>query len=151
MKTENTDNNAKSVNGWIGYDAACPFCRGVRFHSAPVFARRGFPFVPLQFPELAARLGLDARHPTVEMKLLLADGSVLGETDAVLFLGSRIWWLAPFAWIARHRPFHGLAVASYKAVAARRHFLGDLCGLFSHPHRHADHRHPHTTAFFESP
>lgn len=149
MKTENAVERVDGPLGWIGYDAECPFCRGVRSRTGPALARRGFVFVPLQDPQFAARLGVDPRHPHVEMKLVLADGAVLGGAGAWLRLAAAFPWLAPLAWAGGLPGIRPLSDALYRAVAARRQCLGDLC-----PVRGADGiapRHRHATTFFESP
>ncbi|KAB2663561.1 MAG: DUF393 domain-containing protein [Verrucomicrobia bacterium] len=152
MKTEIADDNAGSVNGWIGYDASCRFCRATRIRFDALFRARGFVFVPLQHPVLAAELGVDPLHPHVEMKLLLADGSVLGGAEACLHLGRRVWWAAPLAWIGGLAPFRPLVDSLYRAVASRRTCLGDVCGAGTGVRgADAQRHHHHTTAFFESP
>jgi predicted DCC family thiol-disulfide oxidoreductase YuxK len=151
VKTENADNNVGSVNGWIGYDDTCRFCRRIRAHADPVFRARGFVFVPLRHPELAARLGVDPLHSHGEMKLLLADGTILGGGDACLHLGRRVWWTAPVAWIAGLGPFRPMVDAIYRAIAVRRACLGDVCGTIPRERGRRGHRPHHTTVFFESP
>jgi predicted DCC family thiol-disulfide oxidoreductase YuxK len=147
VKTEIADVNGENVKGWVGYDADCPFCRAVERRWHPILRRRGFPFVPLQDPAFAARLGVSPDHPHAEMKLLLAEGRVLGGSGAWTYLMQQIGWLAPLGWLAESFLFRPLTAAAYRWVAANRYCLGDVCGL---PPKHRGRLH-HTTAFFESP
>ncbi len=161
MKTEITEVKEKAVLGWVGYDALCPVCRSLERRWHPILGPRGFPFVPLQEPWLAARIGFSPEERQTEMKLLLADGRVMGGAGACLYLGLQIGWLAPFAWIAGLPPFRWGVDRVYRWIAANRYCLGDVCRVPT-PAPTADpnpgpathrkgNRRSHTTAFFESP
>ena len=76
-----------NLRGQVFYDADCGLCsRGVTRWGG-LFERRGFHWLPLQTPGVAARLGASDADLRAEMKLQLASGRVLGGVDAwkVLF------------------------------------------------------------------
>jgi predicted DCC family thiol-disulfide oxidoreductase YuxK len=106
--------------GWIFYDGQCRYCFAMAKQFGPLFARRGFEFLPLQTPWVLARLGLEPGVPLEEMRLLTIAGTDLGGADAVIFLLRQIWWLWPFHLIARLPGMHGLVDRSYRWIAAHR-------------------------------
>lgn len=134
-----------ATRGWVGFDASCPICSALRDRWHPVLAPRGFPFVPLQSPEIAARLDLAPGTLPGEIQLLLANGRRLGGADALRFLANEIPWLRPFAWMSRLPGIRSACDRGYAWVARNRHCLGDTCRV---PLRR---RHRGHEAFFESP
>lgn len=141
-----TDKDATGCAGWVFYDADCPLCvAGVR-RIGGLFARRGFAWEPLQGPDVALRLGASPAAMLDEMKLLLADGRVVGGADAWSELLRSVWWLSPLGWLMRLPGLHELCLAAYCCLARNRYCLGGACRRDSLPPKH--HR---TTAFFELP
>jgi predicted DCC family thiol-disulfide oxidoreductase YuxK len=147
VNTETTDKqDAKPVQGWVGYDDDCGLCVGLLKRFAGPYEGRGFVFLPLQNPWLAERLGLQPGEMPDEMKLLWPDGRVTGGGEAIVALLRAVWWTAPLGWIAWLPPFRPTIRAAYRWVARHRHDLG-ICRIpdrTGHPH------HGHT-AFFETP
>ncbi len=133
-------------NGWVFYDAACPLCvAGVR-RIGGVFTRRGFVWEPLQTLDAAARLRTSPVEISGEMKLLLADGRVIGGADAWAELFRSVWWLCPLGWLMRLPSLRELSHAAYRWMGRNRYCIGGICRAHILPARH--HR---TTAFFELP
>jgi predicted DCC family thiol-disulfide oxidoreductase YuxK len=131
--------------GWVGFDALCPVCSALERRWNPVLAPRGFPFVPLQNPTFARRLGLRPGELPEEIQLVLADGRRLGGADALRFLAAQIAWLAPLAWISGFPGIRTVTNRAYAWVAENRYCLGDTCRA---PLRRRSRGH---AAFFESP
>lgn len=171
------NNGANGFLGWVGYDGDCGFCCNLvrRWHG--VFEKRGFSFVPLQNRWLAGRLaavgrasppgqdldlartGADDEHPLAErgrtaygeipdeMKLLLADGRVLGGAAAIAAMARAVWYFAPVGWVMGLPGIRLLVDYGYKWVARNRHQLG-VCKV---PERIVAHNHHGHAAFFEMP
>jgi len=133
------------MRGRVAFDSLCPICTRLRDQWHPVLAPRGFPFVPLQDPKIAAELHLRPGELPGEIQLLLDDGRRLGGVDAMLFLGRQIGWLAPVAWVGGLPGVRSGVDAAYGWVARNRHCLGDTCRV---PLRRRHRGHP---AFFEAP
>ena len=146
MNSEKTDKTSKRpVRGWVGFDGACGLCGGGVRRWRAVFERRGFRFVPLQEPWLAGRLGLRPGELPGDMKLLLADGRVVGGVEALIRLGGAVWWLAPFTWMASVPGVRGLLAQGYRRLARNRYAISECLRRKQRatPRRHA--------AFFEWP
>ena len=163
--------------GWVGYDRDCGFCCNLvrRWHG--VFEARGFTFVPLQNRWLADRLAAVGRasppgqdtglakadaaderplagrgrpaHMDIpdEMKLLLADGRIIGGAEAIAAMACAVWYMAPAGWVMKLPVMHNLVRVAYRWVAKNRHRLG-VCHV---PERRAVHNLHGHAAFFEVP
>ena len=139
-----TVNNASPPAGCVFYDAECPFCARGAARLGGSFARRGFLWLPLQKAGTAARLRVTEADLRGEMKLQLADGTIVGGVHAWIVLLRSIWWLRPVAFVLALPGFRGLASTAYRWIARHRHCLGGHCAL----NRRAHHRH---SAFLEFP
>lgn len=151
MNAEITDKTAKpapTIQGWVFIDASCPLCTAAVRRWGAVWERRGFQFVALQADWARARLGPRPGELPAEMKLLLADGRLLGGWDAVIHLGRAVWWLWPVATAAGLPGINALGWRAYRWLAANRHCLGGACAWSS-----AKPRRPHhaATTFLELP
>ena len=125
--TEGMARHAPGSAGWLLYDGRCPICRrGVR-RIAGVVRKRGFGVMPLQRRWVAERLA--ARGETIpdEMLLLLPDDRLLVGVDAFLYVGRRIWWAAPAAWLMGLPGFRWLARRAYAWVARNRYAISHAC------------------------
>ena len=136
MKVNHTTSNQR---GEVFYDAGCGLClRGVTRWGG-LFERRGFYWLPLQTPGVAARLGASDGELRAEMKLQLASGRVLGGVDAWRVLFRAVWWLWPLGILMALPGVRTFSAAFYRWLARNRYCLSGACGL-SHPkstHRHA--------------
>lgn len=130
MITENTiTSDATKIRGWIFYDADCGLCCESVRRTRALFARRGFVWEPLQTTKAAALLGAHAAGPLTEMKLLLADGRVLGGAEAWAEMFLSVWWLWPLGWLMRLPGLKLLSREVYRWLARNRHRLGAACGV----------------------
>ena len=135
-----------NLRGQVFYDADCGLCsRGVTRWGG-LFERRGFHWLPLQTPGVAARLGASDGELRAEMKLQLASGRVLGGVDAWKVLFRAVWWLWPLGVFLGLPGIRTLCTVFYRWFALNRHCLSGACGLPNHTSPH--HRH---TAFLEMP
>jgi len=127
VNTEITDKNGKEPTGWILYDAECAFCvSGVKRWN-DLFARRGFCWLPLQTPGMAARLGVDESSLNEEMKVLLANERVVGGVDAWALLFRSVWWLWPLGALLHLPGVHWLGAKFYRFIAYNRYCISNAC------------------------
>ena len=82
-----------------------------------------------------------------EMKLLMADGRVLGGAAAIAAMARAVWYFAPAGWFMALPGIRFLVDRAYKWVAQNRHQLG-VCKV---PERIAAHNQHGHAAFFEMP
>jgi len=154
VNTEKTvDIGETQPRGWLCFDAHCPFCSSFVSRFQITLQRRGFEPAPLQAAWVAARLGPTPGAIPDEMKLLLADGSILGGADAVVRMAGTIWWAWPLHFASRIPGVILLLRWLYRRIAERRACLNGTCRLDTQPLRRslADHHHGASTAFFEMP
>jgi predicted DCC family thiol-disulfide oxidoreductase YuxK len=124
--SELTDAKGRSASrGWVFFDADCSFCSAWarRLHAA--LESRGFGLAPLQSPRVRALLNLPDGELLREMKLLAADGTVLGGVDALTHLARNIWWAWPVYALAQLPAVRALLAAAYRWFAVRRRCLVD--------------------------
>lgn len=151
MNAEITDTIGAGVDhhrGWVLYDARCPLCTASVRRWGPPLRRRGYAFAGLQEEWVRLRLGLQPGELPEEMKLLRTDGTMFGGFDAVVHLMQAVWWLAPFAALARLPGIDPLGRRLYRWVAENRYCLGDVCNV---PKPVGRRRHPGVTTFLEMP
>ncbi len=133
--------------GWLVYDGDCALCtRLVRWFRRPLEAR-GYAFVPLQAPWIAARLHISYRVAPEdllkEMRVLTGDGRCLGGSEAVLHLAREIWWTWPLWFLARLPGMHRMLDLAYRTVAQHRHCVGaagqriTACAVDKRGHAHS--------------
>jgi len=131
-----------SARGWVFYDADCAFCVRGAMRCGGFFARHGFHWLPLQTPGTTERLKVDKAALREEMKLLLADGCVVGGVDAWVILCRAVWWLWPLGFFLALPGIHWFAGCVYRWIARHRHCFGGYRKNSIH-HRHG--------TFFEMP
>jgi predicted DCC family thiol-disulfide oxidoreductase YuxK len=98
--------------------------------------RQGFAFAPLQDAGILQRLSL-TEIPD-EMKLMLADGRILGGAQAVALLAASVPWSRPLSYGMRLQPVMALVDRCYRWVAAHRGCTPSAChvhGVAVHPWR----------------
>ena len=140
-----------SPRGWVFYDGECRFCVRGATRCGDFFARRGFHWLPLQTPGTAARLGITETAFREEMKLLHADGRIVGGVDAWAVLFRSVWWLWPlgvFFGLPGARWFGGVG---YRWVARNRYCLSGRCELANRQTADQSPPPPRHRAFFEFP
>jgi len=137
VHSENSDDNAGALQpplparfrGWILFDAHCNFCRQCVSLLEPIFAHRGFVFLPLQTPWVRAFFHLPEEKLLGEMRLLLRNNQSFGGADAVIELAKSVWWAWPLVAFAHLPAARPLLRAAYRAVAARRNCLSGSCSV----------------------
>ena len=110
----------RPARGTLGYDRDCRMCRATARILGPFAHHHGFRLAPLQSPAMRRALGGDGGVPD-ELKLLCADGRVLGGVSALLAVVTIVPWLARLRRVARCRPLRAALDRGYRWVAAHRH------------------------------
>jgi alginate O-acetyltransferase complex protein AlgI len=126
VNTEITDNDVKSPRGWVLFDGACSLCSASARFFTQTLNRRGFTVAPLQTPWVRERLGLREGEPSIEMRLLLANGDAPGGADAILEIARRIWWGWPLFLFAKLPGIKPMLQAIYRIIAANRYCANGL-------------------------
>lgn len=145
------ENSEARPRGWVFYDGECRFCVRGATRWGDWFARRGFLWLPLQTHGTTTRLRMDEAALRAEMKLLHADGRVVGGVDAWAVLFRSVWWLWPLGALLSLPGIRRCGGVGYRWVARNRYCWGGSCELDpSHP---VDQSQNHTRhgAFFELP
>lgn len=148
MNTEITDK--EKINGWVLYDADCPFCIRVADRLRTPLARRHLVFLPLQTPWIRHTLGLTETELLSEMRLLKPQGDVFGGADAWLEISRLFWWTWPLRLLARIPPMMRLARRGYRWIADHRHCANGLCKIKNLP-VHDRNKHHTRRPFLEFP
>jgi predicted DCC family thiol-disulfide oxidoreductase YuxK len=117
------------IEGWVLYDADCPFCVRLAQRFARLLASRHFQLLPLQTPWISAKLGLAEARLLSEMRLLLPDGTHCGGADALIEMSRRYWWAWPFGQMARVPGVTELLRWGYRCLARQRHGANGVCGI----------------------
>jgi predicted DCC family thiol-disulfide oxidoreductase YuxK len=114
---------------WIFYDGDCPLCRGGAEYAETFLRQHGFLLLPLQTPGVTDRLGLPHEELMRELKLLTADGRILGGAEAMLEIARKVWWTWPLRILAGLPGGGSLLRWLYARVAANRYCLSNACSL----------------------
>ncbi|MGN6555429.1 MAG: thiol-disulfide oxidoreductase DCC family protein [Verrucomicrobiota bacterium] len=128
MNTEIADKR-EGCGGRVCYDRDCPVCRKWAGRFTGVLERNGFAVVPLQAPEIRAYLRLPEAELLQEMRVITADGKVIGGANALVFLAAKIPALRPFNWLAKLPGVSALLCAAYRWFARNRTCDGEVCRL----------------------
>src|SRR5262249_12770661 len=105
--TEITDIN--NVNGCVFFDAHCRWCADLADRFGPLLRRHRFGLLPLQPPEVAQLLGVEADDLLTEMRLVVLNPArpqpqataIFGGADALIEIARRIWWAWPLCALAQ--------------------------------------------------
>lgn len=127
----NAPENSPPRRGWILYDGECRFCRNLAARFQSIFGSRGFVFIPLQTPWVAAQINLQRGERSSEMRVWTNDDRDLGGAEAVVFLAGFVWWGKPLAWFARLPGAKIILRRVYCEIAARRSCDSGACELRS--------------------
>ncbi len=125
MKTEITD--IADIEGWVLYDADCPFCRRLANWGRRTLQRRRLTLEPLQTPWVRQRLRMPEAQLLAEMRFLLPDGRCFGGAEALLEIARHVWWARPIRLFARVPGVRPALHAAYRWVAANRGCTGGRC------------------------
>lgn len=124
MKTEITE-NVRLEQGEVFFDAQCAICAAGMRRLSPLFARRGFRWLPMQTPGTAQRLCVTDAELHAEMILLTPNGKLIRGADTWIYLLASVWWLRPLALLLRLPGVHWFANLAYRWVAQNRYYLAD--------------------------
>jgi predicted DCC family thiol-disulfide oxidoreductase YuxK len=115
--------------GTIFYDATCGLCTAARTRFGRAARRAGFTQTPMQDPVAQSALGLSDGEMPTEMKVQLADGTVLGGVDALLAVCRHIAWAWPAWAISRVPGVAWLLRCPYRLIARNRYRISQVCKL----------------------
>jgi predicted DCC family thiol-disulfide oxidoreductase YuxK len=115
--------------GTIFYDATCGLCSTALTRFGRAAQRAGFSQTPLQDESAQRTLGLQDGELPAEMKVQLANGTVLGGVDALLAVSRHIWWAWPAWAISRVPGVTWLLRFPYRLVARNRYRISQVCKL----------------------
>jgi predicted DCC family thiol-disulfide oxidoreductase YuxK len=121
LASEMTDSKGRHARGWLFYDADCEFCTRTALWLARPLNRRGLATAPLQDPRVAALLGLPTQELLKAIRLVLSDGKQYVGADALIAVGSELWWVRPLVWIAKVPGGLPTLRSAYSWVATHRH------------------------------
>ena len=119
--------------GWVFYDGRCSMCARTVGRVRRTLIRRGFLLAPLQRGWVQERLGLGPEELLDEMRVLTADGEILGGAEAAIYLARHIWWGRPLATLARVPGALSVLRRLYRFIARRRRRFGGVCPHPSSP------------------
>jgi alginate O-acetyltransferase complex protein AlgI len=120
-------------SGWVFYDAHCGLCVRLAQRAQGFLLRKGLRLVPLQTEGLTTALGLSQTELMKEMRLLTADGRLLGGVDAALEIFRDVVWAWPLFLLARLPGGQRLLRWSYARLAANRYCISGVCSLSPRP------------------
>ena len=121
LASDMTESKGRHARGWLFYDADCEFCTRMARWLARPLNRHGLATAPLQDPRVAALLGLPTQELLRAIRLVLSDGKQYVGADAILALGSELWWARPLAWMAKLPGGLAMLRSAYDWVASHRH------------------------------
>ncbi len=119
----------KPSRGWILYDAGCGFCRRWVPFWERTLRRRGFAIAPLQADWVRTQLALTETELLQDLRLLLADGSMLAGADVYRYAARRIWWAWPVYLFSITPGLRQVFDWGYRKFAANRYHVSTVCGL----------------------
>jgi len=115
--------------GWILYDGSCGFCsRWVPWFDRTL-ARRGLDYAPLQESWVRERLDLPEQELLDDLRLLLADGTLISGANVYRFVMRRTWWAWPIYLLSITPGLRWLFDRAYRGFANRRYQVSRFCRL----------------------
>jgi predicted DCC family thiol-disulfide oxidoreductase YuxK len=113
--------------GIVCYDGECSICTGLITRWGHRLRRAGFRLAPLQLPAIQRRLSLTGIPD--EMKLITAQGEIIGGADAVVAIVEGLGLSHDLAEGARSPLIRPLLRQLYAAVAKHRSCAGGACRI----------------------
>ena len=120
---------AHEPKGWILYDDSCGFCRRWIPFWEGALTRRNFAVAPLQADWVREKTGLGAAELLDDLRLLLADGTMIRGADVYRYATRRIWWAWPVYLFSITPGLRRIFDWSYRKFAANRFRVSAACGL----------------------
>jgi predicted DCC family thiol-disulfide oxidoreductase YuxK len=140
--TEITDNTVSRPERMppnvIFYDGTCSFCSAAAARWRATLERRRFELRPLQSAGAAQRLRIREDQLLDEVKLLTADGRVLGGADAIVHVAWHLWWAWPIYLLSLLPGVRPLLRRAYRKFVPYRYCIVGRCGEISPARRAAD-------------
>ena len=118
---------SRAESGWVFFDRDCAVCVRLAQRYRSTLEARGFGLAALQDPRAASLLRVPEEELLREMRVVTADGSVVGGADAVAYLAGRIWWAWPLYAAARWLGARRLLVWGYRWFAGHRRCAAEKC------------------------
>lgn len=112
--------NIELPRGWVLYDGDCSFCVDTAARFAGYFKKIQHEALPLQTPGWRERFGLSEEEWLREVRVVTAEGRLLGGAAALVYLARQRLWGRPAAWLLSTGWGYALLDRLYKAVARRR-------------------------------
>lgn len=119
--------------GWILYDDTCGICRRWVPFWENTLQRRGFEIAPLQADWVREKIPPGESALLQDLRLLLANGTLISGADTYRYALNRIWWAYPVYLISVLPLGRWLFNAGYRKFARHRHQLSAACGLDHRP------------------
>lgn len=117
-------------HGVVLYDGECGFCSWWVPRWAPALRRAGFDVAPLQSPQFAGSIDLNAPD-SWDLTLLLPDGRRVLAAEAYRQIVRRIWWARPLYLLSVLPGLRSVFDWSYRTFAQNRYCVSRACGLDS--------------------
>ncbi|MCX6896123.1 MAG: DCC1-like thiol-disulfide oxidoreductase family protein [Verrucomicrobia bacterium] len=121
--------NPDTPKGWILYDDSCGFCRRWIPFWQGALLRRGFAVAPLQADWVREKTRLGAAELLEDLRLLLADGTMIRGADVYRHATRRIWWAWPVYLFSVTPLLRKVFDWGYRIFAANRVRVSGFCGL----------------------
>ncbi|MGN6642451.1 MAG: DCC1-like thiol-disulfide oxidoreductase family protein [Verrucomicrobiota bacterium] len=115
--------------GWILYDDSCGFCRRWIPFWEPTLKRRGFEVASLQTDWVRSTIPLGEADLLRDLRLLLADGSLVCGADVYRYATRRIWWAWPVYLFSVTPGLRRIFDWGYRTFAVNRYRVSSACGL----------------------
>jgi predicted DCC family thiol-disulfide oxidoreductase YuxK len=119
----------RNVRGWVLYDGHCGFCSRWLAFWKTTLSRHGFAVAALEEPWVVEKLSMPYEELIRDIRLLMADGSLVSGEDVYLQVTRRIWWAWPFYAVFSLPGFHWMIGTGYRWFARNRHYVSHACGL----------------------
>ena len=118
-----------NIRGWVLYDDTCGFCRSWVPYWRDTLAKQGLDIAPLQSPWVAEKLSLPPETVSDNLRLLLADGTLIEGANVYRYAMKRIWWAFPFYLLSVIPGTSHLFDLGYSIFRRNRHRISRTCGL----------------------
>lgn len=115
--------------GWILYDDSCGICRRWIPFWETALKRSGFEVASLQTDWVRSTIPLGEADLLRDLRLLLADGSLVCGADVYRYATRRIWWAWPVYLFSVTPGLRRIFDWGYRTFAANRFRVSSACGL----------------------
>lgn len=120
-----------NARGYLLYDGGCGFCSWWIRKIAPSLEKVGVAQAPLQSEWVAKTLFMPSEHIVADIRLLLADGTLLSGADAYIYAMRLIPWTRPIGFLLGLPILRWITWKVYRLINRNRFALSQACGLSS--------------------